>query len=229
MNTKKFTLVLVVVVLTLVSAVAVSAAGVIPDDCIGIDGLPGGPGSSAVLDGNTFCFMGKVDDDVLPGWTTWTYGVRRDVTSPGNALSHITFDICVDDSSAVMPSDGETYETLAGYNGFVGRAGVMYDVEVTGDPDPTTLVGGIKFQDPVFPSAPYQQEAGEVHIFQFTQPTQSNPGMALRLIGFKDGNLGEPIYLAGPICDGSNAVELTSFSAQSVSLLSRILMWLGLR
>jgi hypothetical protein len=221
MNTKKFALGLIVVVLTMVSAVAVSAAGVIPDDCLGPVG---------VVDGNIICFLGFDDDLVQPNWTTWTYAVLRSTATAGNELSHITFDICIDDASAVIPND--EYTTLDNYNAFVGRGGVVYVVEVTGDPDPTTGVGGIKFQDPVYPASPEQMQAGEVHIFQFTQPTQSVGGYdpnKLRPVGFKNGNTGEPVYLYGPICDGSSAVELASFEAQSMSLFGRLLQWLGLR
>lgn len=227
MNTRKLALSVTVLVMLLVSATAVSAAGEIPGDCLGDENE-----GWVTVDGNTICFMGK--DDLGPDqfgveWTTWTYGVRREVVASGNALSHITFDLCVDDAGQVTPTNGDTYNTPAGYGDFVGRAGIEYDVEVTGSLDPTTLVGGIKFQDPVFPAPPDQQQAGEVHIFQFTQPTQSDPGLALRPIGFKNGNPVQPVTLWGPICDGTNAVEVTSFKAQSMSLFAKLMQWLGLR
>ncbi len=220
MKTRKLAIGVIVLLLALTFAVSASAAGIIPDDCIG---------PAPEVDGNTICFMGQDEDLVQAGWTTWTYGVRRDVATSGNALSHITFDICIDDASQVIPTNNDTYVTLAGYGGFVGRAGIEYNVEVSGAPDPTTLVGGIKFQDPVFPTRPHQQQVGEVHIFQFTQPTQTDTGTALRPVGFKNGNAGVQAMLLGPICDGTNAVELTSFRAQSMSLFSRLLQWLGLR
>jgi hypothetical protein len=212
MNTRKLILGLTVVVLALVSAVAVSAAGAVPGGCIG---------QVVDVDGHSICFMGQDEDPSMPGWTTWTYAIRKNETLPANGLSHLVFDLCVDDSSAVIPGDGDTYETPDGYNGFDGEGGVVYDVVVSGTLDPTTLVGGIKFEGGVLTE-------GNVHIFRFTQPTQSNTGTIDRPVGFKSGHTETQVLLQGPICDGSSAVQLTSFSAQSMSLFSRILMWLGL-
>ena len=212
MNTRKFALTVTVLLLLLSSAVAVSAAGEITTDCLGGENV-----GWATVDGNTICFMGQ--DDLGTGWTTWTYGVRRDEAASGNGLSHITFDLCVDDAGLVIPTNGDTYTTPSAYVDFSGIAGVNYTVVVTPNPDPTTLVGGIKFEDPSV-----EQLAGEVHIFQFTQPTQLNPGTGPRLIGFKDGNAGAQVWI-----HGTSAVELTSFRAQSMSLFGRLLQWLGLR
>jgi hypothetical protein len=211
MNTRKFGIGICVFLLVLVSAVAVSAAGVIPDDCL----------DSAVVDGNTICFMGKVDN--TGGTTTWTYGVQKTEALPANGLSHIVLAICVDDPSAVVPGDGDSYTTPGLYGDFVGRAGIVYSVNIGFDP--TTGVNGIKYEG----GSPLS--TGDVDIFQFTQPTQTNPGTELNDIGFKTGiggSIGSVVSLQGPIC-GTSAVELTSFRAQSMSLFGRLLQWLGLR
>lgn len=209
MNTKKLAIGLFVIVAILSSAMAVSAAGVIPTDCIDFVEV----GDSIV------CFMGKEDhpDDT----TTWTYGVQRLTGSSGGAMSHVTFSICIDDPSAVTPTTGDVYTTPGSYGAFMGRPGINYNVVVGFDP--TTGVEGIKFEDGI-----PEQTAGEVDIFQFTQPTQMDPGWEKTPFGLKDGNSGYPMEIMGPICDGS-AVELTSFQAQSMSLFSRLLAWLGLR
>lgn len=211
MNTKKLAIGLFVIVAVLASAVAVSAAGVIPDDCV-----------DAVTVGDSIvCFMGK--EDHANKTTTWTYGVMRISGESGGAMSHVTFSICVDDPDALTPSNGDTYTTPATYGDFMGRSGINYNVVVGFDP--TTGVEGIKFEDGV-----PEQTAGEVDIFQFTQPTQMNPGYEKTPFGLKDGNggYGYPNEIMGPIC-GSSVVELTSFQAQSMSLFSRLLAWLGLR
>ncbi len=88
--------------------------------------------------------------------------------------------------------------------------------------DPTTTVGGIKFED----GTP-EQSSGDVDIFQFTQPTQKNTGTTLTAVGFKNSTA-HIVQILGPICD-SNAVEITSFKAQSASFFSVLLQWLGLR
>jgi hypothetical protein len=215
MNTRKLVLSLSVLFLFLISAVAVGAAGDFTGTCVG---------NVAVVDGNSICFMGQAPDASNPGYTTWTYGVQRDVAASGNGLSHITFDLCIDDPLLVVPTNGDTYTTPGSYGAHTGIAGVDYSVVVSSDPDPTTQVGGIKFEDPTA-----EQLEDEVHIFQFSQPTQQNPGAEYQYVGFKNGNTATQAEILGPICDGSSAVELTSFKAQSMSLFSRILQWLGLR
>lgn len=216
MKTRKFVIGVCVILLVLSSAVIVSAAGAIPGDCL----------DSVTMDGNTICFMGQ--DNNGDGTTTWTYGARKDFTVAslnavqGNALSHITFSLCVDDPGSVDPSNGDAYTTPAGYNGFVGRAGIVYTVII--GVDPTTGVGGIKYED-----GSSEQSAGDVDIFQFTQPTQKNTGTELTDVGFKNGNGAYVVQILGPICDPNNAVEFTSFKAQSASLISMLLQWLGLR
>ena len=213
MNKRILTLSVTVFLLVLVSAVAVYAAGEIPDTCI----------DWVRVDGNVICFMGQDEDLVMSGWTTWTYGVLKEESLPGNGLSHITFDLCIDEPQLVIPTNGDIYTTPAGYSDFVGRAGINYQVFVSGNPDPTTQVNGIKFDEGT------PQSVGDVDIFQFTQPTQLNPGTGPNVVGFKDGNVAAQVEIQGPICDGSSAVELTSFKAQSLSLFGRLLQWLGLR
>ena len=213
MKKRIVTLIGTVVLLVFVSTVVVSAAGEIPDTCE----------DSVEIDGHVVCFMGHEPDPARPGWTLWTYGVLKNENLQGNGLSHIVFDLCIDEPRLVVPTNGDTYTTPGGYGDFVGRAGINYQVVVSSSPDPTTQVGGIKFEGGT------PQSVGDVDIFQFSQPTQSDPGAGPNWVGFKTGHVAEQVEIDGPKCDGSSAVELTSFRAQSLSLFSRILQWLGLR
>ena len=211
---KKIALIISLVVMMLVVAVPVAAVDPIPGDCLDYVETANGFG---------ICFLGNSDPDEF-GMVTWTYAVK--VLDAPAALSHITFTVCIDDAENVTPGDGETWETLLSFGSVFGTPDVTYEVEITGEPDPTTGVNGIKYEDP----EPQQLEGdGEVHIFQFTQPLQTNPGTADTDVGTKAGSAnGVTATILGPVCDGTSAVDFTAFNA-SGGLFARLLSWLGLR
>ena len=170
------------------------------------------------INGTTVCFLGNADNG--DGTVTWTYAIQQN-SSP--ALSHVTFSICIDDPITVTPGHGDTYTTPGLFGSVFGVGGVEYNVVVDGTPDPKTGVNGIKFED-----GTAEMGIGDVHIFQFTQALQTNPGTEPTPVGVKAGGLDEAVLIQGPICGGTSSVDLTQFSA-SGGLFARVLSWLGLR
>lgn len=244
---RKLTLVSILVLAVLLIVAPASAAIDVasqnaPDDCLDFYNFSN----------HAVCFMGAEPDG--NGNTTWTYAVRTNTNFSGTdpvpnggesiqaiechpVIAELSLSVCP--NTVVTPADGSTYTTIASYGSLTSdvKSGVVFDVThlTTGSvPDVTTQV--------VFDNQNYQNALGysdqwQWGIFQFTQPTQANPGTQLnpmQLASTISHYSSEPTptvetgAILGPVCDGTSAVEISSFSASS-GLFARIASWFGLR
>ncbi len=228
MKTRRFAIGIVVLLLALVSAIGAAAYSPIPDDCL----------DSVDIAGFTVCFAGK--DDNNDGTTTWTYAVQSDGKSNTPALSHLTIQLCPTTYDYVEPGHGDIYTTPAGYNTITGREGIEYVVQI--GEDPTTGIGGIKFEE----GEPLLGEDGavEVDIFQFDLPTQNivvgETNIGIKAAGAYTGTIDGPTFQEGantregepPIidsCEIPTSVKLVSLRASHLSFFDRLLSFFGLR
>lgn len=228
MKTRRLAIGIVALLLVLVSAIGIAAYSPIPDDCL----------DTVDIAGFTVCFAGM--DDNNDGTTTWTYAVQSDDENNTPALSHFTIQICPTTYPHVDPGHDDVYTTPASYGTITGRAGIEYVVQI--GEDPTTGVGGIKFED----GEPGLGEDGaiEVDIFQFDLPTQ-NIGIGETQIGIKaagsyTGTIDGPTFQEGanaregeaPLidsCEVPTSVKLVSLQVSRLTLFDRLLSFLGLR
>jgi hypothetical protein len=227
MKTRKFAIGIVVLLLALVSAIGVAAYSPIPDDCL----------DTVEIAGFTVCFAGQ--DDNNDGTTTWTYAVKSDGENSTAALSHLTIQLCPTTYPYVEPGHEDTYTTPGSYKTITGREGIEYIVQI--GEDPTTGVGGIKFEE----GEPLLGEDGavEVDIFQFDLPTQ-NIGVGEITFGIKaagdytgtidgptfqdTGESGEGDSALIQSCEEPTAVRLVDLRASRLTFLDRLLSFFGL-
>jgi len=232
---------LLAVVMVLSSVLAVSAAGMVPDDC----------DDYVNLGGFTICFLGKSDNG--DGYSTWTYLVQStgeftedDEDTTRRALSHWVLQICPSTYGVVDPGKGDTYTTFSGFGDFTGRDGVEYSVDI--GTDPPTGISGIKFDDAGGQLG--KDGVTESDIFQFTLPTQ-NIGIGEVEVGLKHqyaytGTISGPQFQLGagtsdgqssfnsqvPVisnCESTNAVSFVSFQVSTPSFWNRLLSFFGFR
>ena len=222
---KKLAIVGLALFVLLVSAVGVAAAASIPGDCL----------DTVDIAGFTVCFIGK--DDNTDGTTTWTYAVQSDAEESTAALSHFTVELCPTTYKHVEPGHDETYTTPASLGGFSGRDGIEYVVQI--GEDPTTRVGGIKFED----GEPGLGEDGavEVDIFQFDLPTQNfdigEITIGIKAPGSYTNTIDGPVFVEGANSDADGvvvesctvptAVRLVNFRASRLSIFDWLLSLLG--
>ena len=238
-----------VLIVAMLAIVVPASAGIeamvyaeVPDICLDYVNL----GEHAV------CLLGADDNE---GMTTWTYAVRTNtnfhdagasVVPEGEegidaiechpVLDQLTLSVCPNE--VTDPADGSTYLTPASYGALTNdvKAGVAYLVThlATGT-DP--VVGELDFENQNYYQALGYNDQNEWGIFQFTQPTQTNPGFEPNDISLgiviSHGNPNQnTVYhsgqILGPVCDGTSPVEIASFTA-SHSLFARIASWLGLK
>jgi hypothetical protein len=228
MKTRKLAIGLAVFLLVLVSAIGVAAYSPIPDDCL----------DTVDIAGFTVCFAGT--DDNGDGTTTWTYAVQSDSQNGTPALSHFTIQICPTTYPYVEPGHDDTYKTPGNYQTITGREDIEYIVQI--GEDPTTGVGGIKFED----GEPGLGEDGavQVDIFQFDLPTQNigvgDVDVGIKAAGAYTATIDGPIFqettttVSGdaPLiesCTEPTAVRLVSLQASRLSFFGRILSFFGLR
>jgi hypothetical protein len=227
MKTRKFAIGIVVLLLVLISAIGVAAYSPIPDDCL----------DSVEIAGFTVCFAGQ--DDNNDGTTTWTYAVQSDAKNSTPALSHFTLELCPTFYPYVEPGHEDTYTTPGSYQTITGREGIQYIVEI--GTDPTTGVGGIKFEDGEPPLG--EDGAVEIDIFQFDLPTQNvavgEINVGVKAAGSYTGTIDGPTFqesaeasendaLLIKSCTEPTAVRLVNLRVSHLSFFDRLLNFFGL-
>ena len=158
---------------------------------------------STTILGFTINFLGVVDNS--DGTYTWMYSVTSDDSRSTKALSHITFGLCVPAiDSVVDPEEGEdTYTTTRSPTSEL----ITYDVEIV-DPDPTTGVSGIKYEDAT-PDGLGEDGEVETDFFNFTLDGFFGMGGVDVEVGVK-ANIADTGWIAGPNCEITTTTTTTT-------------------
>ena len=175
-------------------------------------------GSSTEVLGYQIDFLGFQDNN--NGTSTWSYAI----TASGDETAGLSHWVLGIDNCYSNPVIIEPYTTPTGAEFGCGTTYTCQESTCQGveyvDPDPTTGVTGIKFEEC---SPQLEKDNPVTHIFQVTVTGVPNQGGDVQ-VGVKAGQPGATGWVTGPAC-GPNAITLQSLDARPRQALPVLDYW----